>query len=84
MDEVLATMQEHRVQAVLKPPTRRMLAAALVRCCEACHFFLVYATLFKVGGFLSFSQISVIEIISFTFFSKFHTFLFFKSVTKEN
>lgn len=73
VDEVLAAMQEHRVQAVLEPPTRRTLAAELLRGGEACRFLLVYATFFKVGGFLSFSQISVIEIISFTFFSKFHT-----------
>lgn len=83
MNEVLAAMEEHRVQAVLEPPARRTLAAALLRGDEACRFLLVYATFFKVGGFLSFSQISVIEIISFTFFSKFHTFKK-KSVTKEN
>lgn len=72
MNEVLASMQEHRVQAVLKPPTRRTLAAALLRGDEACRFLLVYA-FFQGWRVLSFSQISVIEIISFTFFSKFHT-----------
>lgn len=46
MDEVLAAMQEHRVQAVLEPPTRT-LAAELLRGGEACRFLLVYATFFQ-------------------------------------
>lgn len=46
-------------------------------------FLLVYAMFFKVGGFLSFSQISVIEIISFTSFSKFHTFFFFTKISDK-
>lgn len=59
-----------------------------VRCCAAVlrwsmSFLLVYAMFFKVGGFLSFSQISVIEIISFTFFSKFHAFFFFTKISDK-
>lgn len=39
VDDVLAAMPERRVQAVLKPPTRRTFAAVLLCCGEACHSF---------------------------------------------
>lgn len=48
--------------------------------CQARHSLLVYVAFFKVRGFLSFSQTSVIEIISFTFFQEISYFL---SITKK-